>query len=318
VREPSTAPIPVTILGGSDRRPGQLPEERGDLHAIATYKGIGIRVQGRPIAAHLVERLRATPGFGPVAIAGPARAYGALELGAELIDTDGSVADNLRAAIEHHGARAEPLAVLACDVLPTTADLRQLRAAYDADAPVGLWFPFVRVPKDPERLGAFAWKPKYHIAPEPGAPPERILPGHLAIFHPSSLRLPLLYRLLSLAYSTRNRSVAHRKRVMLRAVLGMLLAEDLRRLARLRPPTLTATVVSSGLRLARLLRGPGVERGELELLIGRIFVRRDAPVPGIRHPFCDLVSLAEDVDTEEEARAIGGSVGGTMAGGAFT
>lgn len=316
MREPSTPPIPVTILGGSDRRPGHLPE--GDLHALATYKGIGIRVSGRPIAAHLVERLRAAAGFGPIAIAGPARAYGALGLGADLIDTDGSVADNLRAAIEHHGLRPEPLAVLACDVLPSVAELRQLRADYDRDAPVALWFPFVRVPEDPDRLGVFAWKPKYHIAPAPGAPPERILPGHLAVFHPSSLRLPLLYRLLSLAYSTRNRSVAHRKRAMLRSVLAGLLGADLRRMVRLRPPTLTATVISSGLRLARLLRQKNMERGELERLIGRIFVRREAPVRGIRHPFCDIVSLAEDVDTEEEARAIGGSVGGALAGGAFT
>ena len=310
--------IPVTILGGSDRRPGHLPEEQDGLHALATYKGIGIRVRGRPIAAHLVERLQIVAGFGPIAIAGPARAYGALNLDAELIDTDGSVADNLRAAIEHHGERAEPLAILACDVLPSVAELRELRAAYDADAPVALWFPFVRVPEDPERLGAFAWKPKYRIAPAPGAPAERILPGHLAIFHPGSLRLPLLYRLVSVAYSTRNQTVAVRKRAMLRAVLVHLLGADVRGLAHLRSPSLTATVVSSGLRLARLLRGTGVERGELEHLIESIFVRRNAEVRGIRHPFCDLVSLAEDIDTEEEARAIGGSVESALAGGAFT
>jgi hypothetical protein len=300
--------VPVTILGGSDGRPGQLPAESG-LHPLAMYKGLGIRVGGRPLVAHLVERLRAA-GFGPLAIAGPARAYGALELDAELIDTDGSVADNLRAAVLHHGARPEPLGVLACDVLPSVAELRELRALYEREAPVALWLPFVRVPSDASALGAFAWKPKYHIAPAPGAPPERILPGHLALLHPSALRLPLLYRLLSAAYATRNRSVDVRRRAMLRETLLALLGADLRDVARLRAPTLTATVLASGLRLARLLRRRSLERGELERLIGRIFERRDAAVRGIRFPFCEIVSLAEDIDTEEEARAIGGAIAG--------
>ena len=301
--------IPVTILGGSDRRPGRLPAETG-LHPLAMYKGAGISVNGRPLVAHLVERLRAAGGFGPLAIAGPAAAYGALKLDAELIDTDGTVADNLRAAIAHHGARPEPLGVLACDVLPAAAELRELRALYDRHAPAALWLPFVRVPPDASALGAFAWKPKYHIAPEPGAPPERILPGHLAILHPSSLRLPLLYRLLGVAYSTRNRSVAFRRRAMLSETLFALIGTDLRDVARLRAPTLTGTVLASGLRLARLLRRRSLERGELERLIARIFERRDAALRGIRFPFCAIVSLAEDIDTEEEAHAIGGAIAG--------
>jgi hypothetical protein len=299
----------VTILAGSDRRPGHLPAE-SHLHALGMYKGVGITLGGRPLIVHLVERLRAATGFGPIAIAGPARAYGVLQLEAQLIDTDGSVADNLRAAIAHHGARPEPLGVLACDVLPSVAELRELRALYDLHAPAALWLPFVRVPSDASALGVFAWKPKYHIAPAPGDPPERILPGHLAILHPAALRLPLLYRLLSAAYATRNRPVDVRRRAMLRETLLALIGADLRDLTRLRAPTVTATVLASGLRLAQLLRKRSLERGELERLIGRIFQRRDAAVRGIRFPFCDIVSLAEDVDTEEEARAIGGAIAG--------
>ena len=53
------------------------------------------------------------------------------------------------------------------------------------------------------------------------------------------------------------------KRVMLRRMLGSLLRHDLASLAHLRPPRLTWDVVTSGLRLARRLRGGAIELGEL-------------------------------------------------------
>ena len=40
--------IPVTILGGSDRTHGPLPEG-ADLHSLATYKGVALRVRGEPL-----------------------------------------------------------------------------------------------------------------------------------------------------------------------------------------------------------------------------------------------------------------------------
>jgi len=313
VSEARSGTVPLVILGGSDRRPGTLPPGH-ELHPLGTYKGLAIRVQGRALIEHLVERVNASRGFGPALIAGPARAYGTLGLDAEIVDTDGALGDNLRAAFAHHRARfgaSRPVAFLACDVLPTRDELNELADLYAADGPCALWLPFVLEPDDPGELGAFAWKPRYRIARAPGEPPRRILPGHLAVVEPAALRLPLLFRLLDAAYRSRNRSVGARRGALLRAALFSLLARDALGLARLRAPILTARVVGSGLRLAKKLRADALDAGELERLVARILVRRSVPSnrARVRLPYTRFVTLAEDIDTEEEARAVGGDLG---------
>ncbi len=299
-------PIPVAILGGSDRVASALPASGAGLHPLATYKGAALRVDGRALVEVLVERVRASGAWGPVTVVGPARVYGPLGLDAAILDTDGSVATNLRAAIDAHTARSDgPLAVLACDVLPTADELARLAALHAAAAPCALWFPLVRRPADARELGAFAWKPTYPVARGDEDEPERVLPGHLGVFDPRALRLPLLYRLFDAAYRTRNRSLRLRRAVMLRTVLLSLLARDVLLLLRLRAPTRTASVVSNGLRMARQIEGGRVPLPGVEQLIGRIFLRADAPhEDAVRFPVVDVVSLAEDVDTEEEARQL--------------
>jgi len=304
--------IPVTVLGGSDRKPGSLPESGAGLHPLATYKGVAIRVHDRPLIAWLVERLNATEGFGPIAVAGPARIYEPVGLDVEIVDTDGSVATNFRAAIDARAAAGGgPMAVVACDVLPSLDELTRLRAAYEDAAPCALWLPFVSLPEDRSELGAFGWKPTYNMVAESGETVP-ILPGHLGIFDPPDLRLPLLFRLFDAAYRTRNHSVAYRRAVMLRTVLASLVVRDLRLLVGLRAPTRTATIVGSGLRLARELRAGAIQLAQLERLIGRIFLRQRVydlpPERGIRLPILDVVGLAADIDTEEEARAVAGEV----------
>lgn len=305
-------PVPITILGGSDLRPAELPAGAG--HALAAYKGAELRTAGKPLVAHLVERLADAGGYGPVSVAGPAGAYAPLGLDARIIDTDGSIATNVRAAIEHHLARgapgpAGPMGLLACDVLPEVEELRSLRTAYEADASCAFWFPFVRIPPDESGLGAFGWKPTYHLRQGPGGERVHILPGHLAIFDPRALRLALVYRLLDAGYRTRNRPLALRRRAMLRSVVAGLILQDLQAPFRQRLPTLTVAVLSSGLRIARHLRRGELGVSELESLVGRMLLRRHGPARAgdraIRFPIVDVLSLAEDVDTEEEARAIG-------------
>jgi len=99
---------------------------------------------------------------------------------------------------------------------------------------------------------------------------------------------------------------------MLRTVLLSLVGRDLLRLARLKAPNRTLTILGSGMRLAHELRAGRLRLAELEALVGRIFLREQpaglAPKPGIRYPLVDMVSLAEDIDTEEEARAVHGEV----------
>jgi hypothetical protein len=297
--------IPVTILAGSDRRPAHLPEGTSELHPLMSFKAARLRPGGRPLIVHLVERLSGVSGLGPVLVAGPARVYEPLVPGVRVLDTDDTVGVNLRRAIERHVASAGgPMAILACDVLPDSAELALLRERYERDAPCALWMPFVRVPADPRALGAFAWKPTYRLRQADGAEPVRILPGHLGIVEPAALRLNLLYRLLDLAYRSRNRSIAARRLVMVRSLLASLVLRDLLELARLRAPRFTAEIVGSGLRLARELRAGRLALDELERLTGRILLHRAHAGASVRLPVTDFVSLAEDIDTEEEAREL--------------
>jgi hypothetical protein len=79
-------------------------------------------------------------------------------------------------------------------------------------------------------------------------------------------------------------------------------AQNVKLLSGLRLPSRTVTVVSSGLELARALRRGAIRLPELERLIGRIFLRAHVPhEDGIRLPIIDFLTLAEDVDTVEEA-----------------
>jgi hypothetical protein len=299
--------VPVTILCGSDRKPGSMPETGIALHPLATYKGVAIEIEGRPLIAHLVERINASEAFGPVTLAGPERIFGPLGLEAELVDTDGTVSENLHAALQAHESTGEgPLAILACDVLLETSELDELRRGFEADRPCALWFPLVRMPDDPDALGAFGWKPTYKVLPEPDADPVPVLPGHLCLFDPEQLRLPLLYKLMDGAYRTRNRSVRYRRAVMVRMVLFSLIAQDLKLLSVLRAPTRTVQVLLSGLRFARALRSGGILQGEPERLVGNIFLRTNVDhAHGMRFPITDVVSLAEDIDTQEEAAQFG-------------
>ena len=301
--------IPLTILGGSDLVAGPAEGPTAGLHPLACYKGAHLRIGGRPLAALLAQRLLATGGFGPVRVAGPARVYAQLCPELEIVDTDSSVGANLRAAIEHHRSQsAGALALAACDVLPSVEELRELRAEYERARPCALWFPLVLEPTDKSLLGAFAWKPSYRIAPARGEPALAVLPGHLAIFQPDALRLPLIHRLLDSAYRARNRSLLVKRAAMLRAVLWGLLATDARLLARLRAPTRTASTLAAGLRIVRELRRGELTLSGLEGAIGQMLLRRSqrrrSGAGGVRLPLVRLVSLATDIDTLEEAHAV--------------
>lgn len=300
--------IPITIMAGSDHAPGHLPETSPDLHSLSTfYKGAEVKVGDVPLIALLVEQIEKSSGFGPVTIAGPASIYEPLGLGARIVDTNGSVATNLKAAVEghkeHHGDG--PLGLLAYDVLLTAEDLDELYQCYKSDEPCGVWVPFVRKPEVDDELGAFGWKPAYSLLPERGQAPVNILPGHLAVIQPDAMRLAMLYELLHLAYKTRNHSVETRKRVMIRSVLGKLLLDDLRTLVSFRVPRLTGSVIGNGLKIANHLRKGDLAIPDLEDAIGGIFLRHESPLKqsgrGVRHPVVDILRLAEDIDTEEEA-----------------
>ena len=298
----------MAILAGSDHAPGHLPESATELHSLSSvYKGAEVKVGDTPLIVFLVDQIEKSSGFEPITIAGPAEVYAPFNLNARIVDTNGSVAVNLKAVLDDHQERfeSEPIALLAYDLRLKAGEFDELRALYAEEVSCAVWMPFVRMPENEEELGAFRWKPTYSLSPAEGEAPVRILPGHLAIIRPQAVRLDLLYKLLDLAYRTRNHSVETRKKVMVRSVIGKLIWDDFRALCSLRIPRLTMSVVINGIRIANRLRNGDLSIPELEKAIGGIFLLPDLDSnvsgKGVRHPLVTMISLAEDIDTEEEA-----------------
>jgi hypothetical protein len=271
----------MVILAGSDRRPAELPERGRDKHPLAGFKSLAVRIGDRTLIEHAVERLRSSRWFDPVLVAGPAAVYEGKSGGAAIVDTDGTLGDNVRAGVAAVRA-AHPGSVVGftvCDILPDPALLDRLMREYQATAPSDLWFPMVRAPASREQLGASAWKPAYGVIPAPGEAAVRVLPGHLVIGDTQALRLPLLYRLLDLGYRTRNRSV------------------------------LRATIPA-----AELLRRGSITREHMEDTLRKLFVRarwrRAHPERRVVLPIVEALFLARDIDTVEEASELGGEVAG--------
>jgi hypothetical protein len=313
--------IPLVILGGSDRRAVRLPPAGASKHPLAGYKGAELHFSGRSLVSLVLERARAAGVFGRAWVAGPARVYEGKVGDATLVDTDSTFGGNISAAIAavQEALPGSPIAFLTCDVLPPPAVLARLMAMYAASAPSDFWFPMVVVPETPAGLGASAWKPTYPLTPAGATRPVRVLPGHLVVIDPEALRLRFMYRLFDVAYSSRNRSIAARRRAILRALVGGLLLADLGHLARLRLPVVTATVLGAGLPAAARLRRGALTIPELEHALRRIFVRSEHrhahPERRVVIPLVEEMSLAVDIDTVEEARALGGEVGGPQGGG---
>jgi hypothetical protein len=293
-----------------------LPDAGGDRHPLSGYKGVDVRIGGRTLVESVIDRLQNSERFHPIYIVGPRSIFGAVCAGCSLVDSDGTFGENIRTSID--AVRAEhpgrPIAFVTCDILPEVDTLRVLMEDYEAQAPCDLWFPLVHAPEDRGSLGASSWKPRYRIVPRDGEPAVRILPGHLAVVDPVALRLKFLYRIFQLGYRTRNRSINYRRSVIVRGVVSELMIQDLLHLFTLRAPTLTWSVLREGIAAARELRDGRITRRRLERALRRIFVtsrhRRNHPERHVRLPIVEGLSLALDIDTEEEARAAGADVGG--------
>lgn len=280
---------------------------------MSGYKGIDIVLDGRPLVSHVIERFCAEGSYGPAYIAGPERLYGGVPGCEVVVDTDGSFAENVYAAIDAVRSRHPegPLAITTSDILPDPAELRTTTGIYRENPECSLFYPICRLPEDVGALGAFGWKPKYCVRVEGEADPVPFLPGHLVIFDPEAIRLRFLYDVVQIAYRTRNRSIGSRRGRFVRVVLGGLLYHDLLHVLRLRVPSLTYTILRNGLAVARGLRR-GMPIRDLERACERVLIkwryRRRQPERGVRLPLVDAITLAEDIDTEEEAKAIGAGI----------
>lgn len=308
-------PLPVIVLGGHDPRAGTMPEGVDGLHPLAGYKGVAVRIAGRALIEWVVERLEESGQFAPIYIAGPSSVYADHGGNAELVDVAGSVDATIRAGIEAvaRDRPGAPVAITSCDVLPDVDTLARVMALYRAAAPCDGFLPMIRAPEDHAALGASAYKPIYRVVPEAGAAPVEVLPCHLGVLDPTALRTAFIYRVLRLLYRTRNRPIAYRRAFVLRGIVFELLHQDLRHLLALRLPNLTWSVLGSGLPAVRALNAGTITRAHLEDAVRRIFVtaRHQSRYPErrIHMPIVEGLSLALDIDTEEEAAAMGGELG---------
>ncbi len=297
-------PLPLVVLAGSDERPAALPEGSGQ-HAIQGKKGVEVQVEGRPLIDHVLERMLGSGHFAPAYIAGPKTVYGENREGAQVIDTDRSLGANVRTVLEamaeiHPG---KPLAITTYDIIPDLDELDALMADYRAHVPMDFWYPLVLAAD--EELGESAWKPKYTLRPSEAEASRAVLPSHLMIVDAAVFRLPLVYRAFDLLYRTRNRSVMYRLFYGTMHLAGFLIGQDLRHLARLRPPVATLPTLWQSIRLALRLRGGEMTTEELADRIRAILIRwrhrKAHPERRGRIPLVNALSFAKDIDTFEEA-----------------
>ena len=303
---------PLVLLAGSDARPARLTEAGRGYRALTGYKAAVLHIEGRPLVRCILDRLVESGRFSDLYVAGPARVYADLVSDARLVDCDERLEDNLRAAFEAvredhpHG----PIAFLASDVLPEVQTIHTVMDRYAEEAPCDVFFPVVEVPADTTELGPSEWKPRYRLRLDAQSAPRTILPGHLVIIDPDALRIRLMYRLFALSYRTRNRPIGGRGLAMLRGVIMHALREDLRQLFTLGLPDLTAALIADGATVLMGLKSGNMTSERLERAGRRVMVsfghRRRYPRRRVRLSFFSgALSLARDIDTEEEAREIG-------------
>ncbi|MDX1630450.1 MAG: NTP transferase domain-containing protein [Thermoanaerobaculia bacterium] len=298
--------IPLIVLAGGDPEPTILPEGTRS-HPLVGAKGMDIRLGGEPLIDLVLERLRTCGGFGPILVAGPAESYGEERDGVPVIDTDGTFGDNIRAGLDEMEriASVRPVAITTCDILPDVIDLRVLLDDYHAHAPLDFWYPLIAAPDRKEELGASAWKPQYRVIPRGGGDARRVLPGHLVIADAAVVYQELTNACFQVAYESRNRRIVYRFWTMIRHVLFLLIRQDLQRLVRLRAPLRTLTALGNGIALAYRLRDGLIHQEEIERRLSRTYIhrrhRRKHPERLGRVGIFETLSLAKDIDTEEEA-----------------
>ena len=302
--------LPLVILGGRDRRGSTMPDAGREKHQLKGYKAVDIRIGGRPLISLVVERWRQSGAFDPIYVAGPESIYRPVAEDFEIIDTDSSVVANLRAAGEHLIAThpGSSVAFSTCDILPDVDELRLLMNEYWENTPCDFWVPQIRAPKETGQLGESSWKPQYRIIPRGEQESVDTLPGHLIVADSNAVRYKLLFHMLELAYRSRNKPISYRRTYILQRILLSLFWEDLKGILRLHPPLITWEIVSNGLALARGLREGELDELELGRLVRNIYVfrhhRRQYPKRLGRLPVLPGLSLAKDIDTEEEAREV--------------
>ena len=297
--------LPIIVLAGSDSLPGTVPEGMQHDEMLTGPKG-PIQLQtGRCLAAELVERIRGSRCFAEPLLLGPQSWYDG-KVDCELIHVEGTLIQTLRQltrTMKDRFDEHQPVAVTACDILPSEVDFQQLMEEdYAPHADTMFWWQMIEA--QPDNMGTSSWKPSYRIPPDTGQESLSLYPGHLVIARPASLRFQLTNRLLELAYRYRNRVLEKRYIGITLRVIGSLIAQDLRNLARLQLPVLTFLLPYIGLRnFFKHRRGKTTLRDHEYFLTKTFLHRRYHHAAGGRPVVISatsLLSFAKDIDTKAE------------------
>ena len=299
--------LPIIILAGGNERVETIPNGLTPDDILRGFKGAVKLPSGRCIAGELIERICESGRFEKPILVGPRRIYHDL-VDCEISDTSGdllaTVTELTRLLAERYPDR--PVAVSACDILPTAADFRNLLdESYAPYVNSGFWWQMIAA--EPEEMGVSRWKPSYRMRLSPERPLLNLYPGHLLILRPTAIRLDWFNRFLMLAYRFRNRGLYERViRITLR-VMRLWLADDLRRVASFQWP---GRVVAAPYGIFRTYVKYRLERVTVPDLADEL--TRQIMVPGgtrgLDHPASFAVtrirSFAKDIDTRTELEEI--------------
>ncbi len=301
--------LPVLVMAGGNDRVETIPEGMAPGDLLQGFKGAVRLPSGRCIAGELIQRMRESRRFEDPVLVGPAHVYRDL-VDCEVSDTPGDLLANIQrfATLLTERYPDRPVAVSACDILPTAEEFRTLLdEGYAPRAGSGLWWQMIAA--EPEEMGVSSWKPSYRIRPAPHQPPLNLYPGHVLVLRPNAIRLDWFNMFLMMAYRYRNRSVYERMmRITLKA-FGLWMEEDRRLLRNFRCPgrTLAAPcgILKTYLRYAtRRLAMP-----DLAAELSRQIMVRDA-AGRMSHPVAMTLtrirSFAKDIDTRRELEEIAG------------
>lgn len=293
--------MPLLILaGGTPHGSNARGVPPGDT--LVGVKGALRLPSGRLLVAEVARRYVASGRFQRPILIGPQDAYAELTREIEVVHVAGSLARSLACAAavmrDRFGLHG-PIAISTCDILPSAEDISTLlERHYDPVRECAFWGQLVE--ENPTRLGSSAWKPGYEFLDDHGRT-HHLYPGHLVILRPDALRLDIVIGLLNLAYSYRNQPLPKRVTGMTVRSLGMLLRQDLGRIARLHLPKLTVAIPFHCLSAYRAYRRrkltvAGFERAFTSTFVDDAYQTSRAAEFSIS----TIVSFARDLDTRAE------------------
>ena len=202
---------------------------------------------------------------------------------------------------------SEPIAVTACDILPTAADFQELlEHDYAPHANAMFWWQMIEA--RPGEMGASSWKPSYRLPLEAGHPTRTLYPGHIGIVRPHALRFQLINRLLELAYKYRNRALNKRHIGITLGAIAALIAQDLKNLLEFQLPVLTFVLPCIGLRDFFKYHRETATLRDHEYFLAKTFLHRRYHHAAHNRPvvisITSLQSFARDIDTKAELEEV--------------